>query len=159
MDGVMFDFDGAIHSKITPDPPEMYTPGFYRNLPPMPGAVYFINAILMLPHIDLYVASKHTTGLLSSPSEKLEAIAVHFPKLLKKCIFVCDKGLLRGDMLIDDNPQLWAHKFQGHFFTFDKTDPAKAWSKVYDQLRLVNDILASGAPVSKHRYKYLLTNE
>jgi hypothetical protein len=149
MDGVMADYDKAILSKITPDPPEMYVPGFYKNLDPMPGAIYFINAILMLPNIEFYVCSKHTTGLLSCPSEKLEWIALHFPKLLKKCMFVCDKGLVRADMLIDDNAQLWKHKFQGWFYEFNKENPSKTWGHVYDLLKLINNDVEGYRKVSK----------
>jgi len=129
MDGVLADFDGAI-SKAMVDPPEMFVPGFYKNLKVMPGAYRGIAELLSLEHISLYVGSKPTTGNLFSTIEKYEWIAVNFPRLLKRIVLVCDKSLLRGDFLIDDDKDRWAHKFKGEFIHFDRLNSANSWKNI-----------------------------
>lgn len=130
MDGVLADFDGAIKPPRTQDPPEMFIPGFYRNLKVMPGAHYGVAHLLAMEHLDVYIGSKPTTGNLHSTIEKYQWIACHFPRLLKKMVLVCDKSLLRGDYLVDDDKDRWEGKFKGTFIHFDRTMPVGAWGQV-----------------------------
>lgn len=131
MDGVLADFDGAV---TTPgdDPPEMFVPGFFRNLKPMPGAIEGIRALIANPKLKVYIATKHTTKTDNSPSEKVAWIREHLPELLKKMFIVTDKLMLRGDYLIDDDKR-WKD-FKGEFIWFDKTNPEKEWKRVVTKL-------------------------
>ena len=127
MDGVLADFDGAISVHMQ-DPPEMFEPGFFRNLKVMPGAKEGVQALLDNPRLKVYIGTKHTTKTDHSPSEKVAWVREHFPSLLKKMFIVTDKHLLRGDFLIDDDLR-WK-KFPGKFIHFDKTNPESEWKRI-----------------------------
>lgn len=135
MDGVLADFEGALADRNVNDPPEMYVPGFYTKLAVMPGAHYAVHALLTMKHLDVHIGTKMSTGNLLCASEKMQWIAVNFPKLLKKTHVVCDKSILRGDVLIDDDKEQWEHKFKGQFIHFDKHNPAECWKAVVEMLK------------------------
>jgi len=144
MDGVMADFDGALPpaqrrqpGKNNWDPPAMFEPGFFRGLPLMPGAKDGVAALLTDPNLDVYVGSKPTTKNTLSATEKYQWIGEHFPGLLKKIVLVCDKGLLRGDVLVDDDAERWQGKFVGEFIHFDRDRPAESWDLVVRRLSSV----------------------
>lgn len=136
MDGVLANFDGGVgRPNFDPDPPEMFVKGFFRNLKVMPGARAAISAILEMSHIDLYIGSKPTTSNPHCASEKVEWIGEHFPELLKKMLLICDKTLLRGDLLIDDD-QKWKG-FNGLFIHFNPEDSEKCWETIVRFLRTI----------------------
>jgi 5'(3')-deoxyribonucleotidase len=129
MDGVLADFDGSIEKHVL-DPPEMFVPGFFRNLKVMPGAKEGVKALLNNPKIKVYIGTKHTTKTDYSPSEKVGWVREHFPELIKRMFIVTDKHLLKGDYLIDDDLR-WKH-FPGEFIHFDKAKPEEEWKRVVD---------------------------
>jgi 5'(3')-deoxyribonucleotidase len=133
LDGVLADFDASVANHIQ-DPPEMFVPGFFRNLKVMPGAHKAVAQLLSNPDLDIYIGSKPTTGNLLSTVEKYEWVAVHFPRLLKRIVLVCNKALLRGDFLVDDDKDRWAYKFQGTFLHFDKTKSEESWQGMVEYL-------------------------
>lgn len=136
MDGVMADFEAALPAGFGWDPPEMFVPGFFRNLPVMAGAKEAIAALMADPTLDVYVGSKHTSKVTTCASEKMEWIKEHFPPLLRKVVLVCDKGLLRGDVLVDDDLERWKGKFDGKFIHFDQRKPRESWERVVRDLSL-----------------------
>lgn len=133
MDGPLADFDGSIAVDMH-DPPEMFVPGFYRNLPVVPGAYKAMAQLFAMPHLDLYIGSKPTTGNLHSTIEKYQWIACNFPRMLKKIFLVCDKSLLRGDVLVDDDKERWAGTFKGMFLHFDNLHPEESWEFIVKEL-------------------------
>lgn len=141
MDGVLADFDGALPPEQQKpvgttawDPPAMFEPGFFRNLKPMPGAKEAVAKLLAAPHLDVYIGSKPTTKNTLSATEKYDWIAEHFPDLLKKIVLVCDKKLLRGHVLVDDDRQRWEPVFDGRFIYFDRGNPEWSWAHVVGEL-------------------------
>lgn len=134
MDGVLADFDGDVKIHIK-DPPEMFVPGFFRNLKVLSGAHEAVAELLSLPHLEVYIGSKPTSGNLSSATEKFEWVARHFPRLLKRIVLVCDKRLLHGDYLIDDDKR-WQGSFKGKFLHFDKNKPEESWKVILERLRI-----------------------
>jgi 5'(3')-deoxyribonucleotidase len=141
MDGVLANFDSAIsrqrgepYVKVD-DPPEMFVKGFFRNLPVMPGAAEGIHALLQMPKLALYIGFKFSNKNVNSATEKLEWLYEHFPKLARHCMLSCDKGLLRGDYLIDDDRK-WEHQFQGKFLHFDPQSPSEQnWQKIVEYFK------------------------
>jgi 5'(3')-deoxyribonucleotidase len=127
LDGVAFDFDGGIgRPNAEWNPPEMFVPGFFRKLKPLPGAKEAITKLLAHPRIDLYFTTKPTYKALGCATEKLEAVNEHFPEMLHKTNIVCDKTIfLAGDFLIDDDKR-W-EGFKGTFIHFDKDHPQLSW--------------------------------
>lgn len=132
MDNTICDFDGAV---VTPgdDPPEMFVQGFFRNLKPLPGSLDGVRALLANDRLKVYICTKHTTKTDHSPSEKVGWIREHLPELIKRMFIVTDKLMVRGDYLIDDDRR-WAD-FEGEFIHFDKTQPAREWSRIVEKLK------------------------
>lgn len=134
MDGVLADFEKSLPPGFGWNPPEMFVPGFFRNLAVMPGAKEAVAKLMADPTLDVYVGSKHTSKVPGCATEKIEWIQEHFPALLRKVVLVCDKSLLRGDVLIDDDRERWEGKFIGRFIHFDQKNPAESWASVVKDL-------------------------
>ncbi len=135
MDGVLANFrEGVGRPNFEKDPPEMFEKGFFRNLPLMPFAREGVDALLKHSYIDLYIATKPTTGNLWCATEKYQWIEQHFPELLKKMLVICDKGHLNGDYLIDDDKDQWGDKFRGTFVHFNEFEPEGSWKKVLEYM-------------------------
>jgi 5'(3')-deoxyribonucleotidase len=135
MDGVLADFDAAIVHKDMQDPPEMFVPGFFRNLAVTDGAKEAIAELLANPDYEIYIGSKMTSKAPNCATEKVEWIKEHFPALLRNMVLCCDKKLLRGHVLIDDDEERWGHAFVGTFIHFDHTNHAESWKKVVEILK------------------------
>ena len=118
MDGTIADFHGAVpydckHGELVPESLEK---GFYRNLRPIDGAKEAIQ-MLVDNGYDVYIASKPKFENPYCLEEKMEWVREHFPYLAKKVLFVPNKELLRGMVLIDDDLR-WS-KFNGEFIHFN----------------------------------------
>ena len=133
MDGVLANFEGAL-KEVIHDPPEMFQKDFFLNLEPMEGSKEFVDWAFQQDYLRLYIGSKPAVKNLWSTIEKYWWIEKHFPKLLKKMVLVCDKGLLRGDVLVDDDHARWGHKFHGLFFHFDRNKPKEEFERLKAEL-------------------------
>lgn len=77
-------------------------PGFFRSLAPIDGAIATINELRDL--FDVYVLTAPSTRNAHSYSEKRIWIEEYFDyAFTKKLILSPNKGLLKGDYLIDDH--------------------------------------------------------
>ena len=135
MDGVMANFIAGVGSDIplTEKPPEMYTEGFYRNLPVMEGAKEAIATFLNDPRFDVFIASKPAKHSKYCASEKYEWVKEHFPSLYNRIVLICDKTLLRGHFLVDDNPERWV-AFDGCVIGFNPKYGATEWERITNLL-------------------------
>jgi 5'(3')-deoxyribonucleotidase len=93
-------------------------PGFYRNLPLMPGAVEMVKKAGELSGElpNILSAPVGDENDLNNPSvvEKKEWVAEHFDKLVNEVIITIDKGKVvksKDDILIDDRPK-YVDKFE-----------------------------------------------
>jgi len=93
-------------------------PGFYRNLPLMPGAVEMVKKTGELSGElpNILSAPVGDENDLNNPSvvEKKEWVAEHFDKLVNEVIITIDKGKVvksKDDILIDDRPK-YVDKFE-----------------------------------------------
>lgn len=137
MDGVLADFHAvAGEVEIHETPTEMLKEGFYRNLPVMEGAKEAVEELMKLG--DVYIASKPTTKNFSCATEKYEWINEHFPQLIKKVFLTCDKTLLKGDFLIDDDIR-W-NEFDGNFLWFDRKNPLR-WEQIVNNVKVIRKLL------------------
>ena len=130
MDGPLANFDKAIEgAKLNAegDPVCMFEKGFFRNLEVTPGAKHAVDIISGMD-CELYIASKPSTKNLWSATEKYQWIEEHFPTLLRRIFLTCDKGFLKGDLLIDDDAKRWRKGFQGTFVEFDVRKPIESWA-------------------------------
>lgn len=74
-------------------------PGFFRHLPPMPGAMMAVRNLIAAGHEIVFV-----TACTHGHTDKRAWIKRHFPTFpMRNIIFAERKELVRGDILIDDN--------------------------------------------------------
>src|ERR1700683_3837492 len=106
MDGVLADFDHAPtfdHSRsVKSQVHKMYEPGFFFNLRPIAGSQVGVREIMRLGY-DVHILSRPVAESAHSYTEKVHWLGVHFPELITKINFAQEKGLFRGDYLIDDD--------------------------------------------------------
>lgn len=127
MDGVLADFDGPlfryfgaeldctpetqIHRFLTNHLPDEWLRRqmramvegnrWFARLPVMPGAKEGVKYLQDAGH-DVWIVSKPLEASRSCASDKFEWVEEHFPSLVGKLILAPDKGLVKGDYLIDD---------------------------------------------------------
>lgn len=90
--------------------------GFYRNLPPMPGALAGVRALLEEGH-DVRICTSPLTAWRNCVPEKYEWVEQHLgADFLQRLIVTKDKTLVRGHVLVDDKPRIegaevphWCH--------------------------------------------------
>jgi 5'-nucleotidase len=77
------------------------TPGFFRTVPVMPGAVESIRTLM--DHFEVYIVSAAMEFPLSL-TEKYEWLQEHFPFISWRNIIFCgDKSVIDTDFMIDDH--------------------------------------------------------
>ena len=120
MDGVIVDFDGYMRNNAMTVNEVKYTPGAYRNMKPIEGAIAAVRRLIELG-FDVWIATKPPTGGVHAYSEKAEWILEYLPELKRKIIITHDKGLLGDskDYLCDDRPhKANCEKFAGKLIRF-----------------------------------------
>lgn len=89
---------------------------FFAGLAPMPGAIPVVRALA--DRYELFVASA-ATEYPGSFLPKFGWLARHVPFIPATHVVFCgDKGILRADWLLDDNPEQLA-RFRGQGLLFD----------------------------------------
>lgn len=78
---------------------------YFRDLPLMPGALEGVAALEAAGH-DIWICTKPLEANWRCRDDKAEWIRRHFPHLEDKLILAPDKGLIKGDILLDDAPKL-----------------------------------------------------
>jgi len=105
--------------------------GFFRGLPPAPGAVAAVKAMVAKGYRVFFCTSPVLTSE-NCAGEKYEWIRAHFgADWVKRIIMTSDKTSVRGDVLIDDKPRIsGAHLPTWRHLMFDApynvSDPALA---------------------------------
>ena len=136
MDGVLCDFDSKAamppkHVKDKYGDNLHRVPGFYRDLKPMPGAIDAFNKLC--EHYDVYIAS---TPSWINPScwidKRLWVQQYLGQNAYKKLILTSNKGLLKGDYLIDDNTWNGAGDFEGKHIHFGTDHLFMNWDDVLE---------------------------
>ena len=118
--------------------------GFIRSLEPLPGAIDGVNQLIRMGHEVVFVSNG--TNCQSSGHEKREWLKYYFSKTWKypPLVLTYHKHLVRGDVLVDDNPRnlenlehgtqalLWHHPYnvdvQGYTRIYD-------WSNLLDWVK------------------------
>ena len=138
MDGVLADFDAKAalapkHIKQKYGDNLHRVPGFYRDLKPLPGAIEAFNKLC--EHYDVYIAS---TPSWSNPScwidKRLWVQQYIGQNAYKKLILTSNKGILKGDYLIDDNTWNGADEFEGEHIHFGTDKNFMNWDDVLKYL-------------------------
>jgi 5'-nucleotidase len=133
MDDTLLDFTGAYHQKRKENPGILYPQsqyGFFTGLQPFDGAIHYTNLLRGL--FDVYILTRPSVMNPLCYTEKRVWVEKHFDLALCDKLIICpNKGLVKGDYLIDD--KLWLH-FEGEQLVFGS--PAyDTWEKVYQYLK------------------------
>jgi len=138
MDGVLADFYGA-HAKalrINPDnkfPQSEY--GFFLNLKPMARALEVTNWLMSSPKFEVYILTAPSVKNPLCYTEKMLWIKKYFGmEMVDRLIISPNKGLLKGDYLIDDNISgKGQDNFEGELIHFGSKEFPN-WLEVMDYL-------------------------
>lgn len=97
------DYPERLHAKIHAI---CHEPGFVRNLKPALGGIPAIHQMLADGH-DVRFVTSHLVGYDPSVVEKFQWIEDHFGReFVNRIVLTRDKTLIRGDVLIDDKPEI-----------------------------------------------------
>lgn len=113
MDETIADFTKAATVNGEFDYLRMYEPGFFFKLEPIDGALVAVRQLINLGY-RVEILSQPVANSPYSYLEKVQWIGVHFPDLINRINLTQDKGLFKGDYLIDDNYFKWKEKFEAN---------------------------------------------
>jgi 5'(3')-deoxyribonucleotidase len=139
MDNVLVDFQSGI-DRLSDTERQKYegdlddTPGIFSKMDPMPGAVAAFRELVEC--FDTYLLSTAPWNNSSAWSDKLLWVKKHLGDAAKKRLILShNKGLNRGDYLVDDRPTSnGVDLFQGEIIHFG-SDRFPDWSAVLPYLR------------------------
>jgi len=107
MDDVLCDFLAAYNVDIKQNPGIKFPQsqyGFFEKLKPIDDAINIVNQLIESERFDPYVLTAPSTRNPFSYTEKRVWIERAFGySFVEKLILCSNKGLLKGDVLIDDN--------------------------------------------------------
>ncbi len=107
MDDVLCQFSSA-HAEVLTTYPEIVYPqsqyGFFRKLKPVDGALASAKYLMSRPDFEVYILTAPSVYNPSCYTEKREWVEMHLGmELVKRLIISPNKGLNKGDYLIDDH--------------------------------------------------------
>ncbi|MCL4109921.1 UNVERIFIED_CONTAM: hypothetical protein GTU68_012730 [Idotea baltica] len=125
MDDVMCQFSASYTKAISADPDEKYpqsVAGFFLDLEPMPNAIRVIEGFRK--DFDVHILTAPSTRNPLCYTEKRLWVERHFDyEFTQKLIISPNKGLLRGDFLIDDHIEgRGQENFEGQLIQFGSTE-------------------------------------
>lgn len=140
MDNVLCDYDASFHKEIKQNPGVQYPQsqyGFFERLAPVPGAITAAQALFASAKHDPYILTAPSTRNPWSYVEKRVWVERHLGyDWVPRLIICANKGLLRGDLLIDDNLEGRGQEdFTGQFFHFGSA-AFPDWDSVMQRLGL-----------------------
>jgi 5'(3')-deoxyribonucleotidase len=143
MDGVVADFEpkateiaaemGLTFQEFADQKQYRHIPGFYLDLPLIPGAKEAIERLEASGKYDLYFLSAPSWGNVSCFSDKRVWVERYFPSFRKKLGLSFQKGHHLGHYLIDDRTKYGAGQFIGEHIQFG-TGKYPDWNSVCEKL-------------------------
>lgn len=119
------------------DYPAMHKEGYFRNQKPFKEAIDAVKKIVKSNRYEVYILSVPLASSPCSYSEKVEWIMEYLPELAHRIILTQDKGLIKGDILIDDSykwKKTWTEN-GGRFIQVDPRKPIKPqWDLILKEL-------------------------
>lgn len=84
----------------------MDTPGFYREIDPMPGAIDAVRQMISDGHTVFFVTAPHPSNPTCA-DDKIWWTKTHFgSEYVDKLVITRDKTCIRADVLVDDRPDI-----------------------------------------------------
>ena len=142
MDDVICDYSSAFESDLEANPGIQFPQsqyGFFQKLKPIEGAIISVEALIKSEKYVPYVLTAPSTRNPFSYTEKRIWIEKYFGYDFTKRLIICsDKGLLKGDILIDDNTSgKGQENFEGQLIYFG-SDEFPNWEAVCLSLGLLS---------------------
>ncbi len=137
MDNVLVDFNRLLKERklVKTDEIDNFvdnTEGIFLNLEPMKGAIEAFD--FLSQHFDTYILTTAPWKNESAWIDKRKWVEKYLPKSgVKKLIITHNKGLNKGDYLIDDRIAKGVDKFEGEHIHF-LTDQFPDWDSVLKYL-------------------------
>ena len=107
MDDVLCDYSSKILEEKNKSPATLYpqsVPGFFRGLEPIEGAIDAVKQLRTQEDVDVYILTAPSTKNPLSYTEKRLWIEDKLGSEMTTNLIICShKGLLKGDILIDDH--------------------------------------------------------
>lgn len=127
------------------------TPGFFRSLRPIEGALRGVRDLLDAGH-DVRICTSPLTNYRHCVPEKYEWVEEHLgADFVWRLILTKDKTLVRGDVLIDDNPDIvgsmapaWVHAVFEQPYNAGRGDVRMTWATWREGLAVCGRLSASG---------------
>ena len=112
-----------------------HAPCFYRDLPPIAGAIEGVKAMLDAG-IDVRICTSPLDAFRHCVPEKYEWVERHLgQEFVRRIIVTKDKSLVAGDVLIDDNPEIatsrpptWRHVLFDQPYNRNHVGPRINWA-------------------------------
>ena len=106
MDDTLCDYSTAFNEAVNKVPNLAFPQsqyGFYSHLKPIDGAIDGVKHLINSNHFEVYILTAPSTYNPLSYTEKRVWVEKHFGlDFTEKLIICANKGLLKGDVLIDD---------------------------------------------------------
>lgn len=136
MDGVLCDFRRGIEERRSIDRTNKYPQskdGFFLNLAPIEQGIETVNKLRTHPSFDVYILTAPSVRNPLSYTEKRLWIEKYFDlEMVRKMIISPNKGLNKGDYLIDDYDQgKGQENFEGKLIHFG-SEEFNNWDSVWN---------------------------
>lgn len=123
LDDTLCDYKGGFSKALKSNPAIQYPQsqhGFFANLHPIEGAIQAVKDLIDSEEYDPYILSAPSTRNPQSYAEKRVWIEDQFGySFCERLILCAHKGLLRGDLLIDDHIEGGGQdQFEGQLIQF-----------------------------------------
>ncbi|WP_051536832.1 5' nucleotidase, NT5C type [Shewanella marina] len=140
MDDVICDFQKAFNEATLKNPQIKYPQsqyGFFANLEPIKGAISAVSAINDCPKYDFYILTAPSPRNPLCYTEKRVWVEKYLGyDFVEKLIICSNKGLLKGDILIDDYISgKGQESFEGKIFQFGSAEFPN-WDAVRSELKI-----------------------
>lgn len=141
MDGVLCDFRSKFTEELSKDPSQPFPQskyGFFATLTPIKGAIEAFNYLKC--HFDVFILTRPSTKNLNCYADKALWVKNNLgEEILEKLVYACDKSIVEGNYLIDDDTRYGQTKFKGEFIQFG-VGRFDTWDKVVDYLMHKEDV-------------------
>lgn len=140
MDDVICDFKKSFDEAILKNPQTKYPQsqyGFFADLEPLDGAISAVTAINDSSQYEFYILTAPSPRNPLCYTEKRIWVEKHLGyDFVEKLIICSNKGLLKGDILIDDNISgRGQESFDGRVFHFGSNE-FPHWEAVRSELKI-----------------------
>ena len=121
MDDTLCNYTKAIKEAKIKNPSQPYPQshwGFFSDLEPLPGAIDAVEGLKRLGY-DVWLLSRPSTKNLNCYSEKAYWVQKYLgDDMVERLILACDKSLVKGDFLVDDQGGFGQEEFEGEWLRF-----------------------------------------